>query len=72
MNPLFQNYTLKVNPKTNDRYELQALIASNINRPIKQVMKLTQIWDISMLKDAFYESERSEKAFWTYRLKTLE
>ena len=71
MNPLFQNYQFKVKPNLNDRYELQSLIAQNINRPIKQLMKLTEIWTEEMLEDAYYESEKGEKFFWFYRKQTM-
>ena len=70
MEELLKNYNLTVNPKRNDRYELCKLISDKINRPIGQVMKLTQIFTLDMLQDAFYESEKGEKYFWIYRLET--
>ena len=69
MNPLF-NYTLTVNPKQNPRYELCKLIAEEIKRPIGQVMNLTLGWQEEMLRDAFYEAQKSPKMFWFYRKQT--
>ena len=70
MNPLFQNYSFKVNPKLNERYELQKLIAERIKRPIGQVMNLTLGWSESMLQDSLYEADKGERFFWFYRAKT--
>ena len=70
MEELLKNYNFTVNPKLNKRYELCKLIAEEIKRPIGQVMNLTLGWPEDMLKDSFYEAQKSPKMFWYYRKQT--
>ena len=72
INPFKSTTEYTVNPKLNNKYELRKLISENIKRSIGHVFGMTKKWSEKKLRNAYYESEKSEMDFWIYRNQTNE